>query len=128
MRFKGFLSIFLISIFLFSSGTYVFAENASAARKVLEGQLTQARKDFTAERDSLHDQIRLMRIAWHNERAALYAQAKQNPKDKAIKAALNEGAKKYFADRKNVYNQLVELRKNWLNTRKDLGYKIKHTK
>jgi hypothetical protein len=128
MRFKGFLSIFLISIFLFSSGTCVFAENASVAKRNLEGQLTQARKDFTAERDRLHDQIRVMRIAWHKERTALYAQAKQNPKDKAIKAALNNGAKKYFADRKNVYNQLVELRSNWLNTRKDLGYKIKHTK
>jgi hypothetical protein len=55
-------------------------------------------------------------------------QAKQNPKDKAIKQALNNGAKKYFADRKNIYNQLVELRKNWLNARKDLGYRIKHTK
>jgi len=128
MRFKGFLAMFLISVFLFSSGAYVFAENASAARKDLEGQLSQARKDFTLERDKLHDQIRLMRIAWHKERTALYAQAKHNPKDKAVKAALNEGAEKYFADRKNVYNQLVELRNNWLNTRKDLGYKIKHTK
>lgn len=128
MRLKGFLSIFLISVFLFSSGTCVFADSGSITKKELEGQLTQARKDFTSERDKLHDQIRVMRIAWHKERAALYTQAKQNPKDKAIKAALNEGAKKYFADRKIVYNQLVELRNNWLKTRKDLGYKIKHAK
>jgi len=128
MRFKGFVAIFLISVFLFSSGTYVFAGGSSLAKKELEAQLNQARKDFTLERDKLHDQIRVMRIAWHNERAALYAQAKQNPKDKAIKAALNDGAKKYFVDRKNVYNQLVELRKNWLDARKDLGSKIKHTK
>lgn len=128
MRFRGFLAIFLISVFLFSSGSYVFAGSGSAARKELEGQLSQARTDFTAERDRLHDQIRVMRVAWHNERAELYAQAKQNPKDKSIKAALNEGAQKYYADRKAVYNQLVELRADWLNTRKDLGYKIKHAK
>ncbi|MCK9615651.1 MAG: hypothetical protein M0R48_09115 [Candidatus Omnitrophica bacterium] len=128
MRSRGFLVIFLISVFLFSSGTYVFAGNVSPAKRGLEGQLTQARKDFTLKRDKLHDQIRVMRIAWHNERAALYAQAKQSPKDKTIKAALNEGAKKYFADRKDVYNQLVELRKNWLNARKDLGRKIKQAK
>jgi len=65
-----------------------------------------------------------MRIAWHKERDTLYVQAKQNPKNKAVKVALNDGAKKYFADRKDIYNQLVELRKNWLNARKDLGYKI----
>lgn len=128
MRFKDFLAIFLIAVFLFSSGAYVFAGNASPAKRELEAQLSQARKDFTLERDKLHDQIRVMRIAWHNERAGLYTQAKQSPKDKAIKSSLNAGAKRYFADRKNIYNQLVELRANWLNTRKDLGYKIKHTK
>ncbi len=128
MRFKGFLAMFLISVFLLSSVSYVFAATGSAARKELESQLTQARKDFTAERDRLHDQIRVMRVAWHNERAELYAQAKQNPKDKAIKAALNDGAQRYYVDRKNIYNQLVELRANWLNTRKDLGAKIKNTK
>ncbi len=128
MRFKGFLAIFLISVFLFSFGVCVVAENASLAKKELQAQLTQARKDFTLERDKLHDQIRVMRIAWHKERETLYAQAKQNPKDKAVKAALNGGAKKYFSDRKDVYNQLVELRKNWLDARKDLGSKIKHAK
>jgi len=128
MRFKGFLIVFLISVLLFSFGASVFAESSSPAKKELQAQLTQARKDFTLERDKLHDQIRVMRIAWHDERDTLYTQAKQNPKDKAIKAALNEGAKKYFSDRKDVYNQLVELRKNWLNARKDLGYKIKNTK
>lgn len=128
MRFRGFVSSFLISVFLISSATYVFAATASAAKKELQGQLNQARKDFTVERDKLHDQIRVMRVAWHNERAALYTQAKQNPKDKAIKAALNDGAKKYYSDRKNVYNQLVELRSSWLQTRKDLGNKIKNTK
>jgi|GEM_PF-1610569 hypothetical protein len=128
MRLRGFLAIFLISIFLFSSGTCIFAENAPLNKKELQAQLSQARKDFTAERDRLHDQIRVMRVAWHKERTALYTQAKQNPKDKSIKASLNKGAKKYFADRKDVYNQLVELRSNWLKTRKDLGLKIKHTK
>ena len=128
MRFKGFLTIFLISVLLFSFGVSVFAANVSPAKKELQAQLTQARKDFTLERDRLHDQMRVKRIAWHKERSLLYAQAKQNPKDKAIKAALNEGAKKYFSDRKDIYNQLVELRANWLKARKDLGYKITKSK
>jgi CRISPR/Cas system-associated exonuclease Cas4 (RecB family) len=69
-----------------------------------------------------------MRIAWHNEREALYMQAKENLKDKSIKEKLNEGAKKFFADKTMIYSQLEQLRKDWLKTRKDLGEQIKNTK
>ncbi|MFA6281025.1 MAG: hypothetical protein WCY05_00800 [Candidatus Omnitrophota bacterium] len=126
---KKFIAMLIVGITVFSFVVNSYAGGAvSESRKALMGQLSQARVDFMASRDKLHDQDRLLRIAWHNERETLYMQAKENPKDKSIKEKLNEGAKKFFVDKKSIYAQLEQLRKDWLKTRDDLGQQIKNTK
>lgn len=124
MSFSKFIGVILIMALIFSFSIPSF----SVTKKEYMGQLSQARKDFISQRDKLHDQNRLLRIAWHSERELLYGQATASPKDKAIKGQLNEGAKKFLADKKAIYRQLKQLRKDWLNARKDLGAKIKNTK
>lgn len=126
---KKFIAMLIVGLTVFSFAVSSYAGGAvSESKKALMGQLSQARMDFMASRDKLHDQDRLLRIAWHNEREALYMQAKESPKDKSIKAKINEGAKKFFADKADVYAQLEQLRKDWLKIRKDLGEQIKNTK
>ncbi len=90
------------------------------SRKEYMEELNKARKEFMAQRDSLHDQNRILRINWHKERAALYAQLKNQPGDRAIQEKINAGAKKFLADKKEVYRQ---LRKDWLKTRQELKEK-----
>ncbi|MDP2924607.1 MAG: hypothetical protein Q8O30_12980 [Candidatus Omnitrophota bacterium] len=124
MSFSKFIGVILVMALIFSFSIPSFSET----KKEYMGQLSQARKDFISQRDKLHDQDRLLRIAWHSERELLYGQAKASPKDKAIKEQLNEGAKKFFANKKAIYRRLEQLRKNWLSARKDLGAKIKNTK
>jgi len=126
---KKFIAMLIVGFTVFSFVVSSYAGGAvSEGKKALMGQLSQERKDFTASRDKLHDQDRLLRIAWHNERDTLYMQAKENPKDKSIKEKLNVGAKKFLTDKKSVYEQLEQLRKNWLKTRKDLGEQIRNAK
>jgi hypothetical protein len=130
MEAKGIRFFMLIGLLVFSFIIPSFADSGAVPteRKELMKELSQARKDFITERDKLHDQDRLLRIAWHNERLSLYEQTRQNPKDKAIKERINAGAKKFFEDKKNVYSQLEQLRTRWLVTRKELGEKIKQAK
>jgi hypothetical protein len=126
---KKFIAMLIVGLTVFSFAVSSYAGGAvSESKKALMGQLSQARMDFMASRDKLHDQDRLLRIAWHNEREALYMQAKENPKDKSIKAKINDGAKKFFADKAEVYAQLEQLRKDWLKIRKDLGGQIKNAR
>jgi len=114
--------ILIIAVFL-SFSLPSFCET----KKEYMEQLSQAREDFIAQRDKLHDQDRLLRIAWHAERDALYQQLKASPKDKALQEKLNEGPKKFFADKKAIHSQLKQLRHNWNRTKKDLGQKIKNS-
>ncbi|MCM8819696.1 MAG: hypothetical protein NC925_02760 [Candidatus Omnitrophica bacterium] len=119
LRLKGslFLVIFVICLLSIS----VFAQT----RKEIMEQLNQARKNFIAERDKLHDQNRILRINWHSERAQLYQQLKQNPNNKQIQDKLNEGVKKFLADKDEIYRKLEKLRKDWLKTRKELKERIR---
>lgn len=129
MRVKSFCILLVVCVLVFSFAVCSFAqEKRNLSRQQLTEQLNRARKDFIAQRDQLHDQTRVLRAAWHDERDVLYAQVKKNPKDKNIHEALNAGAKKFHSDRKEVYKKLVELRKNWLTERKELGRKIKQAK
>jgi hypothetical protein len=121
MGLKRFVGLGIVGILLFSLTSPVF----SATKQELRDQLSQARKDFIAQRDDLHDQDRVLRVAWHKERAELYQQAKENPSDATIRAKITEGARKFFADKKAVYEQLEQLRKDWLETRRELGEAIK---
>jgi hypothetical protein len=114
--------ILVIAVFL-SFSLPSFCET----KKEYMEQLSQAREDFIAERDKLHDQDRLLRIAWHSERDTLYQQLKVSPEDKSLQEKLNEGAKKFFADKKAVHSQLKQLRHNWNRIKKDLGQKIKNS-
>ncbi|MFA5271686.1 MAG: hypothetical protein WC412_05025 [Candidatus Omnitrophota bacterium] len=126
---KKFIAMLIVGFTVFSFVVSSYAGGAvSESKKVLMGQLSQARVDFMTSRDKLHDQDRLLRIAWHNERDTLYMQAKENPKDKSIKEKLNDGAKKFFADKADIYAQLEQLREDWLKVRKDLSGQIKNTK
>ncbi len=129
MGFKKFIAMLIVGLTVFSFSVSSYAgSGVSEGKKALMEQLSQARKNFIASRDKLHDQDRLLRIAWHNEREALYKQARENPKDKSIKTKLDEGAKKFLTDKRDIYTQLAQLRKDWLKTRKDLGTQIKNTK
>jgi hypothetical protein len=111
----------LIAAFALSLSIPLFAET----KQELRDQLTKARHEFFVERDSLHDQNRVLRVQWHKERAELYKQLQANPGDKAIQEKLNEGPKKFYVDRIAVDKKLEELRLNWLNKKAELGAKIK---
>ncbi|MEI8350320.1 MAG: hypothetical protein WCI77_09235 [Candidatus Omnitrophota bacterium] len=121
MSLKRVLCVLVTGVLVCSFSMPVFCEGKKEAME----QLSQAKKDFITQRDKLHDQDRTLRIAWHKERADLYAQLKASPKDKALMEQLNAGAKKFLADKKEVYQKLEQLRKAWLQTRKDLGASIK---
>lgn len=122
MNYKKLAGLVLIGVLSFCFTVPSFSET----KKDYQAQLTKARKDFMGQRDKLHDQDRLLRIAWHQERDVLYKQIKASPKDKALKEKLNEGAKKFFADKKSIYSQLEQLHRDWLKIRKELGVKIKN--
>lgn len=118
---KKLVSSFLIAVFALSLGIPLFAQTKQEVRD----ELSKARQTYIADRDKLHDQDRLLRIQWHQERAELYKQLKANPGDKAIQEKLNEGPKKFLADKKDVYGKLDQLHHDWMKTRADLGEKIK---
>lgn len=115
------VSVVVLSALLLTWGTATFAQS----KRALMDELSQARKNFTAERDRLHDQDRVLRIAWHEERNQVYKQLKENPGDTSLKERLNEGAKKFLADKREIYNKLEALRQDWLKQRADLGARIK---
>jgi hypothetical protein len=122
MGYKKVVMLFFIGILFFSFLIPCYPET----KKEYQEQLTKSRKDFIAQRDKLHDQNRVLRIAWHKERERLYKEIKANPKDKTLKQKLNAGASKFFADKKSIYSQLEQLRKDWFKIRRDLGAKIKN--
>ncbi|MCM8786540.1 MAG: hypothetical protein NC935_00585 [Candidatus Omnitrophica bacterium] len=121
MVLKKMVVVFLVVFVICLLSIPTFAQS----KKELMEELSKARQNFIAERDRLHDQNRVLRINWHNERAQLYQQLEQNPKDKQIQEKLNEGAKKFLSDKDEIYKKLENLRKDWLKTRKELGEKIK---
>jgi len=121
MSLKRVLCLLAVGVLLCSLSIPAFCADKKEAME----RLSQAKKDFIVQRDQLHDQDRILRIAWHKERANLYAQLKENPKDKTIMEQLNAGANKFLADKKEIYQKLEQLRKEWLQTRKDLGASIK---
>ena len=122
MGYKRLVGFVLIAILSLSFLSPCFSQT----KKEYEQQLTKALQDFLVQRDKLHEQDRILRIAWHKEREELYKEIKANPKDKALKQKLNDGAKKFLADKKDIYSQLEQLRKDWLKIRRELGAKIKN--
>ena len=121
MHVKGIVGFMVGALLIFSLSVPVFAQS----KKEYQEQLSQARKTFIAERDKLHDQDRILRVNWHNERADLYKQLKANPGDKALQEKINEGAKKFLRDKNDVWLGLKTLWRDWLKTREELGEKIK---
>ena len=121
MHVKGLVGFMVVALLIFSLSVPVFAQS----KKEYQEQLSQARKNFIAERDKLHDQDRILRVNWHNERADLYKQLKANPGDKALQEKINEGAKKFLRDKNDVWLGLKTLWRDWLNNQAELGEKIK---
>lgn len=121
MHLKRLVGFTVLALLILSMGVPVFAES----RQEYMDQLSQAKVDYTAARDKLHDQDRILLKNWLAERAEYYKQLKANPGDQAVQAKLNEGVKKFLADKKAVYLQLDKQKEEWLLLRKELGAKIK---